>query len=43
MLYYGSRHFTVIPKRVFQSTEQRQKFEQMLIKHVSQVVRHDAD
>ncbi len=39
VLYYGSRQFTVIPKRVFQSTEQRQAFEELLAQHVSQIVR----
>ena len=41
VLYYGSRQFTVIPKRVFQSTEQQQAFEQLLTQHVSQIVRRD--
>jgi hypothetical protein len=30
VLYYGSRQFTVIPKRVFESSEQQQAFEQLL-------------
>jgi hypothetical protein len=38
ILYYGSRSFTVIPKRVFQSVEQRSAFEQMLIQHVPKMV-----
>jgi hypothetical protein len=41
ILYYGSRQFTVIPKRVFQSVEQQQAFEQLLTQHVSQIVRRD--
>jgi len=41
ILYYGSRQFTVIPKRVFQSVEQQQTFEQLLTQHVSQIVRRD--
>jgi hypothetical protein len=41
VLYYGSRQFTVIPKRVFQSVEQRQEFEQLLTQHISQIVRRD--
>lgn len=41
LLYYGSRQFTVIPKRVFQSAEQRQAFEQLLTQHASQIVRRD--
>ena len=39
ILYYGSRDFTVIPKRVFQSTEQQQAFEQLLTQHVPEIVR----
>jgi hypothetical protein len=35
VLYHGSRQFTVIPKRVFQSSEQRQAFEQLLAQNVS--------
>jgi hypothetical protein len=38
MLYYGSRSFTVIPKRVFQSPEQQTAFERMLVQHVSKIV-----
>ncbi len=41
VLYYGSRQFTVIPKRVFESIEQRQAFEQMLSEHISNIVRRD--
>ena len=41
VLYYGSRQFTVIPKRVFQSAEQQQIFEQLLTQHVSKIVRRD--
>ena len=41
VLYYGSRQFTVIPKRVFQSVEQQQAFEQLLAQRVSQIVRRD--
>lgn len=41
VLYYGSRRFTVVPKRVFQSAEQQQAFEQLLIQHVSRIVRRD--
>jgi hypothetical protein len=39
VLYYGSHQFTVIPKRVFQSAELQQAFEQLLAQHVSQIVR----
>jgi len=41
ILYYGSRQFTVIPKRVFQDAEQQQIFEQLLTHHVSKIVRRD--
>lgn len=41
VLYYGTRQFTVIPKRVFQSTEQQQAFESLLTQHVSEIVRRD--
>ena len=39
VLYYGSRQFIVIPKRVFQSIEQQQAFDQLLAQHVSHIVR----
>jgi len=41
VLYYGTRQFTVIPKRVFESAEQQQAFEQLLTQHISQIVRRD--
>ena len=41
VLYYGSRQFTVIPKRVFQSGEQQQIFDQLLTQHVPKIVRRD--
>jgi hypothetical protein len=41
LLYYGSRQFTVIPKRVFESSEQQQAFELLLTQHISQIVRRD--
>jgi hypothetical protein len=31
----------VIPKRVFQSIEQQQEFEQLLVQHISEIVRRD--
>ena len=39
VLYYGSRTFTVIPKRVFQNNQQQEAFDQLLATHVSKVVR----
>ena len=41
LLYYGSRQFTVIPKRVFQSAEQQQIFEQLLTRHIAEIARRD--
>lgn len=39
VLYYGWRDFTVIPRRVFQSAEQQEAFEQLLAQHVPEIVR----
>ncbi|MBW3600823.1 MAG: YcxB family protein [Planctomycetes bacterium] len=39
ILYYGSRQFSVVPKRVFQSSEQQQAFEKLLIDNVAEIVR----
>lgn len=39
VLYYGSRTFTVIPKRVFKNNEQREAFDQLLAGHVPKIVR----
>ena len=41
VLYYGSRSFTVIPKRVFPTAEQREAFEKLLAQNVPQIVRKD--
>ena len=41
VLYYGSRQFTVIPRRVFQDADQRQAFEQMGTERISNIVRRD--
>ena len=41
VLYYDTRQFTVIPKRVFQNAEQQQIFERLLTQHVSKIVRRD--
>ncbi|HKI27327.1 MAG TPA: YcxB family protein [Candidatus Sulfotelmatobacter sp.] len=38
ILYYGSRMFTVIPKRVFQNSEQQSAFEQMIGQHIPKIV-----
>jgi hypothetical protein len=42
LLYYGSRQFTVIPKRVFRNIESQQAFEQLLIERVPQIVRRSS-
>jgi len=39
LLYYGSRTFTIVPKRVFQNQEQRTAFDNLLSKNVARVVR----
>ena len=39
LLYYGSRTFSVIPKRVFQNAEQQAAFERLLARHVPKIVR----
>jgi hypothetical protein len=38
ILYYGSRTFTVIPKRVFENSEQETAFKGLLAEHVSKIV-----
>jgi YcxB-like protein len=38
ILYYGSRQFTVVPRRAFQDDAQRLMFERMLAKHAAKVV-----
>jgi len=38
ILYHGARTFTVIPKRVFQNSEQERAFEQMLSQHIPKIV-----
>ena len=39
LLYWSSRTFTVIPKRVFQNSEQQEEFERLLTERVEKVVR----
>lgn len=39
VLYHGSRQFSVIPKRVFRSDQQRHAFEELLTAKISQIVR----
>ena len=38
LLYWGSRTFTVIPRRVFQSTAEQRSFEELLAQHVPKIV-----
>jgi hypothetical protein len=38
VLYYGTRSFTVIPKRVFQSADQKSAFDELLVQHVPKIV-----
>ena len=39
VLYYGTRSFTIIPKRVFQSADQQAAFEALLVQKVPKIVR----
>ena len=41
ILYYGVRSFSVIPKRVFQSSNQQSAFEQLLSQKIPTVVMRD--
>ena len=41
VLCWGSRQFTVIPKRVFKNAEQQQAFEQLLTQRVTDVIRRN--
>jgi hypothetical protein len=38
VLYYGPSSFTVIPQRVFQNGEQRTAFDELLVRHVREIV-----
>jgi hypothetical protein len=40
LLYWGSRTFTVIPKRIFQNTQQQEAFDELLAKHIPKIVRN---
>jgi hypothetical protein len=39
ILYHGSQQFTVIPKRVFQDTAQREAFENLVAHSIPNIVR----
>jgi hypothetical protein len=41
LLYWGSRTFTIIPRRVFQNAEQQGAFEQLLAERIPKIVRKD--
>lgn len=38
LLYYGSRTFTIIPKRVFENSGQQKLFEKLITGHVPKIV-----
>jgi hypothetical protein len=38
ILYHGARTFTVIPRRVFQNSEQQSTFERMLGQHIPKII-----
>lgn len=38
VLYHGARMFTVIPKRVFQNSEEQNAFERMLGQHIPKII-----
>jgi len=42
VLYYGTKSFTVIPKRVFQSVGQQEAFEKLLAQNVPTIIRRGA-
>jgi hypothetical protein len=39
ILYYGSSTLTVVPKRVFESTEQQETFDELVVANIPKVVR----
>jgi hypothetical protein len=39
LLYWGSRTFTIVPKRVFQNMDQQSAFEQLLAERVAKIIR----
>ena len=41
ILYYGSRQFTVVPKRAFRSAEQQQAFERLMTQRIPQILRRE--
>lgn len=41
LLYYGTRQFTVIPRRAFAALDQAQAFDQLLRQHVAKIIARD--
>ena len=41
VLYYGSNHFTAIPRRVFRSPDEQRQFEEMLAQYVPSTEKKD--
>ena len=39
LLYYGESQLSIIPKRFFPSTDKREQFEQLLVRHLSKITR----
>ncbi len=42
VLYYGSRSFTVIPKRVFETAEQQAAFEKLISEKIPEISKKDS-
>lgn len=42
VLYYGANQFTVIPRRVFRSSEEQRLFDELLARHVPTIVKNDS-
>jgi hypothetical protein len=39
LLYYGTRQFTIIPKKAFHGIDEQFRFEQMLAQHIPKIIR----
>lgn len=39
ILYYGESQLSIIPRRLFPSTDQRERFEQLLARHIPRITR----
>lgn len=42
LLYYGSTQYSIIPKRVFRSVEERRQFEEMIARHIPKIEKRAA-